>query len=107
MYRLVCELDRLKATGRMRVMVADRPLLVAYHEGKVYALSDICPHMGASLSAGTYAAGKVTCPRHHARFDVRNGEVKGKAQMLFLKLPTQKATTYPARIENDHVYIDM
>lgn len=107
MYRLACEIDQLKTAGMLRVMVQDQPILIAYFKDRFYALSDVCPHMGGSLSAGGYADGKVTCPRHHARFDVTTGEVEERAKILFVKLPTHKATTYPVRIENDHVYVDM
>jgi 3-phenylpropionate/trans-cinnamate dioxygenase ferredoxin subunit len=107
MYRLACEIDRLNLIGMTRVVIQDKPILIAYHRDQFYALSDVCPHMGASLSQGTFADGKVTCPRHHARFDVVTGEVEAKAKILFMNLPTHRATTYPVRIENGHVYIDL
>jgi vanillate O-demethylase monooxygenase subunit len=37
--------------------------------GKLVALSDICPHRGASLSKGTVRSGDLICPYHGLVFD--------------------------------------
>ena len=38
-----------------------------------FAIDDFCPHMGASLAAGTVEDGVVTCPWHAWRFCVHDG----------------------------------
>lgn len=42
-------------------------------EGEYFAISDSCPHMGASLASGYVEDGAVTCPWHAWRFCVRDG----------------------------------
>ncbi len=41
--------------------------------GTVRAFTDRCPHGGASLAQGEVRGGVVTCPRHGARYRLRDG----------------------------------
>ena len=52
---------------------ADRPVLICWHEGQIFALDNRCPHMGFPLSKGSLDHGLLTCHWHHARFDLRSG----------------------------------
>ena len=38
-----------------------------------FAVDDLCPHMGASLSGGYVEDGVVTCPWHYWRFRLSDG----------------------------------
>jgi nitrite reductase/ring-hydroxylating ferredoxin subunit len=66
-------LANLEAERMMTVHGADRPVLLCWHEGEVFALDNRCPHMGFPLSKGSLDHGLLTCPWHHARFDLRSG----------------------------------
>jgi len=48
-------------------------IAVFYHEAKVYAVDNRCPHMGFPLHMGSLCDGILTCHWHHARFDVCSG----------------------------------
>ncbi|MGO0060628.1 Rieske (2Fe-2S) protein [Brevibacillus fluminis] len=48
-------------------------IAVFYHEEKVYAVDNRCPHMGFPLHMGSLCDGILTCHWHHARFDVCSG----------------------------------
>lgn len=65
-------LDELKAKGYI-VVSLDRPVVVFYHDGKVFAVDNRCPHMGFPLHKGPVQDGILTCPWHHARFDLSSG----------------------------------
>jgi phenylpropionate dioxygenase-like ring-hydroxylating dioxygenase large terminal subunit len=57
-------------------MLGDEITFFRNKEGEVAAVSDICPHRGASMSAGDcFYQGTVSCPYHGATFD-ENGECK-------------------------------
>ncbi len=59
---------------RVRVVSAGgRAIAVFYHEGKVFAIDNRCPHMGFPLSRGTVRDGILTCHWHHAKFDLAGG----------------------------------
>lgn len=66
-------LEDLKAKGCVVVSGEDRPIAVYYHEGKVHAVDNRCPHMGFPLHKGTVTDGILTCHWHHARFDLMSG----------------------------------
>jgi nitrite reductase/ring-hydroxylating ferredoxin subunit len=66
-------LVNLEEKQMITVHGADRPLLLCWHEGRVFALDNRCPHMGFPLAKGSLDDGLLTCHWHHARFDLRSG----------------------------------
>jgi nitrite reductase/ring-hydroxylating ferredoxin subunit/alkylhydroperoxidase/carboxymuconolactone decarboxylase family protein YurZ len=72
--------------------VGTRALLVARHEGRLYAINDRCPHRGGSLSRGRLADGVVTCPLHGWNFRLADGGSAGAG--------LGGAETYPVRERN-------
>ena len=67
------KLDELKRSGRLVVRGRHRPILVVHNGNRVVALDNRCPHMGFPLDQGRIEDGILTCPWHHARFDVASG----------------------------------
>lgn len=58
-----------------RASAGDIDVLLARHEGRIYALADRCTHRSGSLSEGTLADGCVTCPLHGSVFRLADGAV--------------------------------
>ena len=50
------------------------PLILANFEGRIYALSGICPHQHNPLEGATLWGPLIDCPWHHFQFDCRNGQ---------------------------------
>jgi nitrite reductase/ring-hydroxylating ferredoxin subunit len=50
-------------------------LILLRWQGKVYAVSRLCPHAAADLSGGDFYRGKLECPDHGYCFDVATGRV--------------------------------
>ena len=71
----VAKVAELPDPGKMLVEVDDRLVVLFRVGGKYYALDDICTHDGGPLSEGALDAKGCTiaCPRHGAKFDIRNG----------------------------------
>ncbi len=107
MFYFAADMNQLEKENKLRVLIAEQPILLVLLAKEAYALTDRCPHMGGTLSKGTLADGKVICPLHHARFDVKTGEVDEKAHILFLHLPTNKVKTYPTKVEKGKIYVDL
>ena len=65
------------AEGQMaRVTVGGVPVLLARQGGKVFALADVCAHLGGPLHEGTLNADcSVTCPWHSSRFALGDGRL--------------------------------
>ncbi|TVP85690.1 MAG: Rieske (2Fe-2S) protein [Acholeplasmataceae bacterium] len=100
-------LEDLMQQHKARVMIDQTAVLFVYHDGTVFALADKCPHMGASLFKGTVENGIVTCRAHRAKIDIKTGAIEEKARMMFLRLPTRKAKTYPVVIKDGKVFVEV
>ena len=66
-------MDELPAGEGFTVKVDGRLIALFGHAGEHYAIDDVCPHMGASLSGGCLENGIVTCPWHGWRFRLADG----------------------------------
>jgi nitrite reductase/ring-hydroxylating ferredoxin subunit/uncharacterized membrane protein len=55
--------------------VEGRPVLLYRHDGRLYAIDNICSHAGGLLSRGSIADLTVTCPLHGSRFGLADGYV--------------------------------
>jgi nitrite reductase/ring-hydroxylating ferredoxin subunit len=92
-------LDDVRAAGRMPVRVAGRSLALFFHDGKVHAVDNRCPHMGFPLHRGTVQDGILTCHWHHARFDLKSG---GTFDQF-----ADEARVFPVEIRDGEVWVDL
>ena len=74
-YILVANLSNIQeaAGGCLSIQVRNSTIALFYHNSRVYALDNRCPHMGFPLNLGTVKDGILTCHWHHARFDLNSG----------------------------------
>ncbi len=70
---IVAHVDELKDGQMKKANVGDTPVLLARIDGKYYAVGAHCTHYGGPLAEGALNGSRVTCPWHHACFDVRTG----------------------------------
>src|SRR5918993_1013700 len=92
-------LDDVRAAGRTSVRVAGHSLALFFHDGKVYAVDNRCPHMGFPLHRGTVQDGILTCHWHHARFDLESG---GTFDQF-----ADEARVFPVEIRDGEVWVDL
>ena len=83
--------DQFGAAPR-RMQVRGLPIVVWRSERRLMAARDVCPHMGAALSAGRVCDGKLVCPWHglalgpEPRKGFRPLNVHDDGQLLWLQL---------------------
>lgn len=66
--------------------------------GKLYALSNSCPHVGLPMTAGYVHNDTIVCPFHGSMFKVETGaQVSGPA--------SDDLETYTVRIEGEDVLV--
>lgn len=66
--------------------------------GTYYAVEDICTHDDGPLAEGELYGFEIECPRHGARFDIRDGRVTRMPAVI----PIQ---WFPVRVEGDDIQI--
>jgi 3-phenylpropionate/trans-cinnamate dioxygenase ferredoxin subunit len=86
--------------GFVRSFVVDGfPLALARSGGRLHAVEDRCSHDDGPLGAGTLDGCEVICPRHGARFDVRDGRAT--------RMPAARdILSVPVREEEGRVLVD-
>jgi nitrite reductase/ring-hydroxylating ferredoxin subunit/uncharacterized membrane protein len=71
----IAAVDDLEEDTPHQFEVNDVPVVVVRSNGNVYALSDICAHLGRPLSKGEVHDGCIVCPAHSSTFKLENGAV--------------------------------
>jgi len=72
-FQKAATLDELPPGSRKLVDFDGRTIALFNVNGKLYAIDDVCTHDGGPLAEGELEGYEIICPRHGARFDVRNG----------------------------------
>jgi len=71
---IVCNFDEVKEARGKRVVVEGEEIALFKVDGKVCAISNMCPHQKfQKLHDGMFENGIVTCPMHGWAYDVRTG----------------------------------
>jgi 3-phenylpropionate/trans-cinnamate dioxygenase ferredoxin subunit len=77
----------------------DESAIILNVNGEFYCIADVCSHDGGPLEDGELEGFEIVCPRHGARFDVRNGKV--------LALPaTRPIPYYAVKVENGDIFVE-
>lgn len=98
-FKNVCKVGDLADGEGKTVGVGNKLLAVFHYQGQFFAIDDMCPHMGASLSGGYVQDGNVICPWHAWRFRLNDG--------AWADNPKVKTGCYPVRVEGDNVQVQV
>ena len=94
----VCKVDDIPDPGKEIFDVDERYVVLFHVDGRFYALDDVCTHDGGPLGEGTLEGHAIACPRHGAKFDIRDGRV--------LCMPATSATpSHDVKVEGDEVFV--
>ncbi|MFH1196738.1 MAG: nitrite reductase small subunit NirD [bacterium] len=96
-FNKVCRTSELKEKTGKRFIIDDVDVAVFNVDGKVFALSNVCPHQKAALIYdGFIEDGKIICPVHGWAFDLTNGNLGEERHGL---------NSYEVKIINDDVFV--
>jgi 3-phenylpropionate/trans-cinnamate dioxygenase ferredoxin subunit len=94
----VASVRELPDPGKLLVEVDERFVVVFHVGGKFFALDDVCTHDGGPLSDGVLEGQCIACPRHGAKFDIRDGAA--------LTMPATRPTvSHEVRVVQDQVFV--
>lgn len=91
---------------KKKITTGGKEIILSNIDGDYYAITNVCPHMGASLFEGINGD-FVVCPKHKAKFDLRNGKIVEDGKMLFMKLKVKNAESYAVKVDGEYVLVDL
>ena len=96
----VAQVSDLPNGERLYLTIDELPIVVFNIAGGLYAIADLCSHDDGPLGDGELDGIEIVCPRHGARFDIRNGKV--------LSLPAiVDIPAYPVRVLDGEIQIGL
>ncbi|MFV1966272.1 MAG: non-heme iron oxygenase ferredoxin subunit [Pirellulaceae bacterium] len=94
----VARVSEIPAPGKRVLEVEDRIVVLLHIDGQFYCIDDVCTHDGGTLGDGELCGHALACPRHGAKFDVRNGKA--------LTMPaTEDTVVHEVKVEGDDIYV--
>jgi 3-phenylpropionate/trans-cinnamate dioxygenase ferredoxin subunit len=96
-----CGVDDIDAEDVIRFDHGGRTYAVYRSPDDEYFATDgLCTHEKVHLADGLVMDDIIECPKHNGRFNYKTGEAKGAPVCVNLK-------TYPVRVENDRVFVEI
>lgn len=97
-FQLACKLSDLRPDHPNTIEIDDRFVVVVLLNAQVFCLEDLCTHDGGTLGDGEMDGNCLVCPRHGAKFDVRNGEA--------MCMPaTEPTLSHEVEVRGDEVFV--
>ena len=89
------------AVGERKMFTIGEMRLALFNvDGKYYCIADICSHDDGPVAEGECDGYTIECPRHGAKFDLRDGSV--------LSFPAIRGIpSYPVEVIDDEITIDI
>ncbi len=97
-FESVASVAEAREDAPMIVRAGGRSIGLFYHDGEFFATDNRCPHMGFPLTDGTVEDGILTCPWHHARFELGCGDT--------LDPFADDVGTFPVDVRDGTVYVN-
>lgn len=94
----VATVDEISEETPLTVQAGGHSIGLFLHEGEIYATDNRCPHMGFPLTDGTVEDGILTCPWHHARFEISCGDTFDPF--------ADDVQTYPVEVRDGTIHVD-
>ncbi len=84
--------------GKITIDVDERLVVLIHAGGQWYCIDDVCTHDGGPLGEGPLDGHAIVCPRHGAKFDIRNGKA--------LTMPaTEPTLVHEVRVDGGDVLV--
>ncbi|MBL8549390.1 MAG: Rieske 2Fe-2S domain-containing protein [Hyphomonadaceae bacterium] len=104
-WHLACFAHELDAGILARTLLDEPVVLFRRGDGRVAALEDRCPHVGAPLSRGKLVGANIQCGYHGLAFDADGRCVEIPGQEIIP--PAACVHAYPIEVRAEHVWIWM
>lgn len=96
-YVFACNADDLRDGHGKSIRIGDERRAIFRHNGRVYALSNVCRHQGGPVGEGRILDGCITCPWHGWQYLPDTGTSPPPFHEVI--------ETYPVRVTNGRIYV--
>jgi 3-phenylpropionate/trans-cinnamate dioxygenase ferredoxin subunit len=94
----VAKVSEIPDPGKQTLEIDDRFVVLFHVGGEFYCLDDRCTHDDGPLGEGELCDHQIACPRHGAKFDIRDGRA--------LTMPATEATTvHEVKVDGPDVFV--
>ncbi len=126
MFRDIAGVDEILPGGMKAYEVDGNDIVLCNDSGRFYAFQRRCGHMSAPLDMGTANGYIITCPLHSVQFDAATGKALSPPLLpsasgappttdnlmrwvatLMEHVRTCDIRTYPVRVENGRISVDV
>ncbi len=95
----ICNINDLVEGKGRRFIIDDTEIAIYLVKGKIYALSNICPHQHSAIIHDGFIEDEfVVCPAHGWKFRLEDGKKENGCKGLI---------SYPVTTHNDKVFIEI
>jgi NADPH-dependent 2,4-dienoyl-CoA reductase/sulfur reductase-like enzyme/nitrite reductase/ring-hydroxylating ferredoxin subunit len=88
----------LKDRVPISVKAKGKDILLVRIGDRLFATESKCPHYGGPLNKGLLSGDTITCPWHHARFDIATGKLNAPPAL-------DDVQSFSTKVENGEVFI--
>src|SRR5512138_653901 len=89
------------ASGDRKIIQVEGAFIAIFNlDGQYYAIEDVCSHDDGPVAEGDLEGYEIVCPRHGARFDIRDGRVLSFPAITPIR-------SFPVKIEGNDILIEM
>lgn len=96
----VAPVEECPSGQRLFIELDEEQVVVFNLAGNFYAIADVCTHDDGPLGEGEIDGYQIICPRHGARFDLRNGKALTFPAVIDTK-------SYPVRVVDGWIEIGL
>lgn len=99
-YRKVARASEI-GPGERKIIEVEGTFIAVFNVGGAYhAIEDVCTHDDGPVAEGELEGYEIECPRHGARFDIRDGRV--------LSFPAiRPVRSYKVKVEGDDILLEV
>jgi 3-phenylpropionate/trans-cinnamate dioxygenase ferredoxin component len=94
----VARAEEVSPGERMVVQIGRTWIAVFNVDGQFYAIQDVCTHDDGPLAEGKLIGCEIECPRHGARFDLRDGRVTAPPALV-------PVPVYEVRVQDGQIQV--
>lgn len=92
------KLSDIPDPGKQLLEIEDRLVVLFHVGGQFYCIDDVCTHDDGPLGEGRLEGHTIACPRHGAKFDIRDGRA--------LTMPATEPTgAHDVKVEGESVFV--